>query len=80
MEPIGRQLNPEEVGILTVLLQDGRTPHDRTTLGIAVALERDPVDVGGALSRLKRDGLTDSEMTGDGKESWSATPGAQTLL
>ena len=79
MEPIGRQLNPEEVGILTVLRQDGRTPHDRTASGIALTLERDPVDVAGALERLKRDGLTASVVTGDGDESWSATPGAETL-
>jgi hypothetical protein len=79
MDPIGRQLNPEEAGILTVLLQDGRTPHDRTAAGIAMALERDPVDVAGALVRLKRDGLTASEVTGDGEEAWSATPGAETL-
>jgi hypothetical protein len=79
MDPIGRQLNPEEVGILTVLRQDGRTPQDRTALGIAMALERDPIDVAGALDRLKRDGLTASEPTDDGEESWTATPGAQTL-
>jgi hypothetical protein len=79
MDPIGRQLNPEEVGILTVLQQDGRTPQDRTALGIAMALERDPIDVAGALDRLKRDGLTASEPTDDGEESWTATPGAQTL-
>jgi hypothetical protein len=79
MDPIGRNLNPEEASILTVLQQDGRTPHDRTTLGIAMALERDPVDVAGALTRLKRDGLTASEPTGDGEESWTATPAAETL-
>ena len=79
MDPIGRNLNPEEVGILTVLRQDGRTPHDRTALGIAMALERDPLDVAGALDRLKRDGLTASEATNDGEESWTATPGADTL-
>ncbi len=79
MDPIGRQLNPEEAGILTVLLQDGRTPQDRTALGIAMALERDPLDVAGALDRLKRDGLTASEVTGDGEECWSATPGAEAL-
>ncbi|HJZ35617.1 MAG TPA: hypothetical protein VJ204_05015 [Solirubrobacterales bacterium] len=79
MDPIGRQLNPEEVGILTVLQQDGRTSHDRTAMGIAMALERDPVDVAGALDRLKRDGLTASEATADGGESWTATPAADTL-
>jgi hypothetical protein len=79
MDPIGRQLNPEEAGILTVLQQDGRTPHDRTTLGIAMALERDPIDVAGALDRLRRDGLTASEATNDGEESWTATPAAETL-
>jgi hypothetical protein len=79
MDPIGRQLNPEEAGILTVLQQDGRTPHDRTALGIAMALERDPIDVAGALDRLKRDGLTASEPTADGEESWTATPAAETL-
>ena len=76
MDPIGRNLNPEEAGILTVLRQDGRTPHDRTALCIAMTLERDPLDVAGALDRLKRDGLTASEVTGDGDESWSATPGS----
>ena len=79
MDPIGRQLNPEEAGILTVLLQDGRTPQDRTAVRVAMTLERDPLDVAGALERLKRDGLTDSEMTGDGEESWSARPGAESL-
>jgi hypothetical protein len=79
MDPIGRQLNPEEAGILTVLQQDGRTPHDCTALGIAMALERDPLDIAGALDRLKRDGLTASEAIGDGEESWTATPGADTL-
>lgn len=79
MDPIGRQLNPEEAGILTVLLQEGRTPHARTASGIAMALERDPIDVAGALDRLKRDGLTASEVTGDGEESWSAIPAAETL-
>jgi hypothetical protein len=44
-----------------------------------MALERDPIDVAGALDRLKRDGLTASEVTGDGEESWSATPAAETL-
>ena len=79
MDPIGRQLNPEEAGILTVLQQDGRTSQDRTALGIAMALERDPIDVAGALDRLKRDGLTASEATTDGEESWSATASAETL-
>jgi hypothetical protein len=79
MDPIGRHLNPEEAGILTVLQQDGRTSHDRTALGIAMALERDPIDVAGALDRLKRDGLTASEATGDGEESWSATASAESL-
>jgi hypothetical protein len=79
MDPIGRNLNPEEAGILTVLRQDGRTPHDRTALGIAMALERDPLDVAGALDRLKRDGLTTSEATNDGEQSWTATPAADTL-
>jgi hypothetical protein len=44
-----------------------------------MALERDPLDVAGALDRLKRDGLTASEATADGEESWTATPGAETL-
>ncbi len=79
MDPIGRQLNPEEAGILTVLQQDGRTSQDRTTLGIAMALERDSIDVAGALDRLKRDGLTASNATADGEESWTATPAADTL-
>jgi hypothetical protein len=78
MDPIGRRLNPEEAGILTVLRQDGRTPHDCTALGVAMALERDPLDVAGALDRLKRDGLTASEVTSDGEECWTATPAAET--
>jgi DNA-binding MarR family transcriptional regulator len=77
MDPIGRELNPEELSILTVLLQDGRTAADRTAAGVATALERDPVDVAGALSRLERDGLTASEMDTDlGVQCWHATPAA----
>jgi hypothetical protein len=44
-----------------------------------MALERDPIDVAGALDRLKRDGLTASESISDGEESWTATPAAETL-
>jgi hypothetical protein len=79
MDPIGRRLNSEEVAILTVLKQEGRNSHDCTASGIAVALERDPVDVAGALSRLQKDGLTAGAINGDGEECWSATPAAETL-
>jgi hypothetical protein len=79
MDPIGRTLNSEEEAIMTVLRQDGRSTHDRTALGVAMTLERDPLDVAGALDRLKRDGLTTSEVRGDGEECWSAIPGAETL-
>jgi hypothetical protein len=73
MDPIGRELNPEERAVLLVLSQDGRTSHDRTSSGVAMALERDPVDVAGVLSRLKRDGLTSSEVDAQGEEAWLAT-------
>lgn len=77
MEPIGRKLNSEELSILTVLLQDGRGAADRTAAGVATSLERDPVDVGGALTRLEHDGLTASEMDADlGAQCWQATPAA----
>jgi hypothetical protein len=79
MDPIGRKLIPEEAAILTVLEQEGRSPHDRTAPGIAISLERDPLDVAGALDRLKRDGLTTSEVNGAGEESWSATPDPRSL-
>jgi hypothetical protein len=73
MDPIGRTLNSEEAAILTVLRQAGRSAHDRTAPVIAMTLERDPVDVAGALDRLKRDGLTVSESDAAGAECWSAT-------
>jgi hypothetical protein len=73
MDPIGRELNPEEKSVLTVLLQEGRGTHDCTAAGVATALERDPVDVAGVLTRLERDGLTSSTVDADGDECWSAT-------
>ena len=79
MDPIGRKLNPEEAAILTVLGQEGRTAHDRTAPGVAIALERDPIDVAGALDRLKRDGLTTSEVNGSGEECWSAAADPRSL-
>lgn len=81
MEPIGRELNSEELSILTVLMQEGRGAGDRTAAGVATALERDPVDVGGALSRLERDGLTVSETHAElGTPCWQATPAAAEAL
>jgi hypothetical protein len=73
MDPIGRQLNPEEQSVLTVLTQEGRGPHDRTAPGVAIALERDVVDVAGVLRQLERDGLTAHEVDGQGEECWRAT-------
>jgi hypothetical protein len=73
-------LNPEELAILTVLTQDGRTPHDCTADRVAISLERDPVDVGGALSRLERDGLTSSEVDAQGEVSWVATANGTAAL
>ena len=37
MDPIGRPLNAEERSVLIVLTQDGRSAHDRTTVGVALA-------------------------------------------
>jgi hypothetical protein len=75
MDPIGRELNPEEQSVLTVLTQEGRGSHDRTATGVALALERDVVDVAGVLTRLERDGLTTSATEGDGEQCWHATDG-----
>jgi DNA-binding MarR family transcriptional regulator len=81
MEPIGRKLNPEEKAILTVLLQEGRSEGDRSAAGVAMALERDPVDVAGALTRLERDGLTTSSMDADlGTQCWQASSTAAEVL
>jgi hypothetical protein len=73
MDPIGRELNSEEQSVLTVLTQEGRGSHDRTATGVALALERDVVDVAGVLQRLERDGLTSCEVDGQGEPSWQAT-------
>lgn len=72
MDPIGRDLNSEERAILTVLRQEGRQTHDCTAAGVAMSLERSPVDVGGALTRLERDGLAVSE-DAEGQVCWRAT-------
>jgi hypothetical protein len=76
MDPIGRELDAEERSVLTVLAQEGRGSHDRTATGVALALERDIVDVAGVLRRLEWDGLTSSEVDGQGEESWSASGAA----
>jgi hypothetical protein len=76
MEPIGRPLNPEERSVLIVLTQDGRTVHDCTAVGVALALERDVVDVAGVLTRLERDGLTSISVESQGEQSWRATSAA----
>jgi hypothetical protein len=73
MDPIGRELNSEEQSVLTVLTQEGRDSHACTATGVALALERDVVDVAGVLTRLERDGLTTSEVDGHGEQSWHAT-------
>jgi hypothetical protein len=80
MDPIGRELNSEERAVLTVLLQEGRGAGDRTASGVAMSLERDPVDVAGVLSRLERDGLTASESAPEGGDCWRATDGAGAVL
>ena len=80
MEPIGRELNSEERAVLIVLTQDGRASQDRTPAGVAVALERDPVDVAGVFSRLERDGLTASVVGAQGQETWLATAAAAEAL
>jgi DNA-binding MarR family transcriptional regulator len=70
MDAIGRTLNPEEQAILIVLSQEGRLPGDRTPAGLAMALERDPLDVSSVLARLERDSLvTRGEEAG--KVFWS---------
>jgi hypothetical protein len=76
MDPIGRELNSEERSVLIVLSQEGRGPRDRTAPGVAIALERDVVDVAGVLRRLRRDGLTAADTDGQGEEVWRATGGA----
>jgi predicted transcriptional regulator len=73
MDPIGRELNPEERAILIVLMQEGRASHDRTARGVATSLERDVVDVGGTLARLERDGLVSHGTDAAGEDSWIAT-------
>jgi hypothetical protein len=71
MDPIGRTLNPEEQAILTILAQEGRSADDRTATGVAVSLERDPLDVTAALTRLEHDDLV-SRTGAAGQESWSS--------
>jgi DNA-binding MarR family transcriptional regulator len=80
MDPIGRELNPEERSVLTVLLQEGRGAGDCTASGVATSLERDPVDVAGVLTRLERDGLTAKEPAPVGGDCWRATEGASQVL
>jgi hypothetical protein len=81
MDPIGRELNPEERSVLIVLLQEGRGAQDRTASGVAMALERDPVDVAGVLTRLERDGLTQSAPAAASSGTmWSATGAASQVL
>jgi hypothetical protein len=80
MDPIGRPLNAEERSVLIVLTQDGRSAHDRTTVGVALAFERDVVDVAGALTRLKKDGLTSTSVESQGEQSWHATNAAVEAL
>jgi hypothetical protein len=80
MDLIGRQLNPEEQSVLTVLLQEGRGAHDRTATGVAMALERSPIDVANVLTSLKRDGLTSFEVDAEGDECWSASGAAAEAL
>jgi predicted transcriptional regulator len=75
MDPIGRTLNPEEQAILTILEQEGRSPGDCTSIGLALSLERDPLDVAGALTRLERDGLVTRDDAA-GQDSWSTSAGA----
>ena len=77
MDPIGRNLNSEERAILTVLMQEGRGAGDCTAPGVAMSLERDPVDVAGAISRLERDGLVTNESIDEsGEPCWRATSAA----
>jgi hypothetical protein len=71
MDPIGRTLNPEEQAILTILAQEGRSPDDRTATRVAISLERDPLDVAAALTRLEHDNLV-SRTGAAGQESWAA--------
>jgi hypothetical protein len=80
MDPIERQLNAEERSVLIVLTQDGRSTHNCTTVGVALALERDVVDVAGALTRLERDGLTSIAVESQGEQSWRATSAAVAAL
>jgi DNA-binding MarR family transcriptional regulator len=74
MDPIGRQLNSEELSVLSVLEQEGRDAAARTPSVIATTLERDTVDVAGVLERLKRDGLVASEADSGGETVWAAVP------
>jgi hypothetical protein len=71
MDQIGRKLNPEERSVLTVLTQDGRDAHDRTAAGVALALEREVLDVAAVLERLKRDGLVSAAGDAQGEQCWS---------
>jgi hypothetical protein len=80
MDPIGRPLNTEERSVLIVLTQDGRSAHNCTTVGVGPALERDVVDVAGALTRLERDGLTSVNVESQGEQSWRATSAAVSAL
>jgi hypothetical protein len=80
MDPIGRKLNPEEQAVLTVLLQEGRDTHDCTAAGVALALERDPIDVAAVLNRLEGDGLASSAVDAQGDECWSASGSAAEAL
>jgi hypothetical protein len=80
MDPIGRELNPEERAVLIVLTQDGRTSHDCTSSGVAIALERDTLDVAAVLGRLERDGLTSSQVDAQGQAIWLATAAAVEAL
>jgi hypothetical protein len=80
MDPIGRELNAEERAVLIVLMQDGRAPHDCTAAGVAISLERNPVDVAGTLSRLERDGLTLSVADAHREVFWVATTDAADAL
>ena len=70
MDPIGRQLNPEESRLLTVLLQDGRSPTTAPPRDRDVARTR-PARRRRRPRPTERDGLTASEATADGDESWS---------
>jgi hypothetical protein len=70
MDAIGRRLNPEEHAVLVVLAQEGRAAPDRTALGVAMALERDVVDVASVLERLGRDGLASRSVNTERGVCW----------